>query len=365
MDLVFITKRRGTLFRLKLRPMVFALGAMGLALGGFGFVSVGYSLGEHHAQARMAETSAQSTDQLAALMASHQQNIDALKTASETSLSALTARIGRLQAEVTRLNALAGQVADAAGLDAEEFRLLEPAALGGVEGSRATVPSWAEAVADLEQVAKAFALEGYRLEAFTDLLNQDALNARTMPAGRPLQDGWMSSGYGYRTDPISGRKNFHSGIDFAGKRNAEVLAVAAGVVTWAGEQPGYGRMVEVTHGNDYITRYAHNRENLVEVGDSVEQGQPIALLGSTGRSTGPHVHFEVVKNGKTVNPWKFINAQRAEVTAKLDADAEIDTAAGNAAPEAELIAEAQADPAAGEAEDTHSDHADAETDHLH
>jgi murein DD-endopeptidase MepM/ murein hydrolase activator NlpD len=88
------------------------------------------------------------------------------------------------------------------------------------------------------------------------------------------------------------------------------MAVAAGVVTWSGKRYGYGRLVEVNHGNGLVTRYAHNHENLVRVGDRVEKGQVIALMGSSGRSTGPHVHFEVLKNGRHINPLKYVQAGR-------------------------------------------------------
>ena len=131
----------------------------------------------------------------------------------------------------------------------------------------------------------------------------------TQPAGRPLEGGWISSGYGERIDPVSGRKEFHGGIDFAGKPGLEVRSVADGVVTWSGKRWGYGNVVEISHGNGYLTRYAHNRSNLVELGQKVEKNETIALLGSSGRSTGPHVHFEVVRNGRTINPWKFIRKQ--------------------------------------------------------
>lgn len=310
MDLVLITKHRGTLLRFKLRPVVWCVLATFFVAFGVGFTTLGYGFAQKQLAKSLETEVDSSTDRYAELVHQHRQNVAALKQASEDSLTALTARLGRLQAEVTRLNAVAGQVAEAAGLDPEEFQFDAPAAVGGLEADNATVPSWAEAVADLDQVAKAFELERYRLEAFSDLLTSESLSERTMPAGRPLLEGWISSGYGHRTDPISGRKSFHDGIDFAGKRNAKVLAVAAGVVTWSGAQSGYGTMVEITHGNGYVTRYAHNKENLVKVGDQVAQGQPIALLGSSGRSTGPHVHFEVVKAGKTVNPWKFIQSQR-------------------------------------------------------
>ena len=137
------------------------------------------------------------------------------------------------------------------------------------------------------------------------LLDMQLQNERR-PEGQPVNGSWISSGYGYRNDPVTGGREFHGGIDFASKTGVRVRSVAAGVVTWSGNRWGYGNMVEVNHGNGYVTRYAHNRANLVALGEKVEKNQAIALLGSTGRSTGPHVHFEVVRNSRTVNPWKFI-----------------------------------------------------------
>ncbi len=106
---------------------------------------------------------------------------------------------------------------------------------------------------------------------------------------------------------MSGKREFHEGVDFASKSGSLVSSVGAGIVTWSGKRFGYGYMVEINHGNGYVTRYAHNKKNLVSVGEKVEKGQAIAVIGSTGRSTGPHVHFEVVHNGKHVNPKKFFS----------------------------------------------------------
>ena len=99
---------------------------------------------------------------------------------------------------------------------------------------------------------------------------------------------------------------FHHGLDFAGKAGSEVVAVADGIVSWQGSRGGYGEMIEIDHGNGYQTRYAHNKELVVKLGERIEKGQAIALMGSTGRSTGPHVHFEILRDGKTVNPSNFI-----------------------------------------------------------
>ena len=119
--------------------------------------------------------------------------------------------------------------------------------------------------------------------------------------------GWMSSLYGYRSDPMSGKKEFHQGVDVAGKPGTPITAVAAGIVIWSGQRYGYGDLVEISHGNGYTTRYAHNKKNLVSVGEKVEKGEIIALMGATGRSTGTHVHFEVLRHGKHLNPNKYLS----------------------------------------------------------
>jgi len=137
------------------------------------------------------------------------------------------------------------------------------------------------------------------------LMHQN-LNNRVYPQGRPVGSGWISSYFGKRTDPFTGKLANHTGIDFAGKLGADVAVVADGVVTWSADRYGYGIMVEVNHGNGYSTRYAHNSENLVTVGDEVKKGQTVALMGETGRATGPNLHFEVLKNGRRVNPVNFI-----------------------------------------------------------
>jgi murein DD-endopeptidase MepM/ murein hydrolase activator NlpD len=145
-----------------------------------------------------------------------------------------------------------------------------------------------------------------KLSVLERLLMDRSLRARVIPSGRPVTEGWLSSGFGKRADPFTGKQEYHDGVDFAGKEGADVMSVGDGVVTWSGKRSGYGNLVEINHGNGYVTRYGHNKEQLVDVGDTVKKGQMIALMGSTGRSTGPHVHFEVLRNGKPVNPSRYI-----------------------------------------------------------
>ncbi|MFM2483133.1 M23 family metallopeptidase [Celerinatantimonas sp. YJH-8] len=117
---------------------------------------------------------------------------------------------------------------------------------------------------------------------------------------------WLSSPYGRRRDPFTGRYRYHEGVDIAGTEGVQIHSVAAGVVSWAGKRFGFGNMVEIEHGNGMVTRYAHTQKVLVQVGDVVTKGEIIALMGSTGRSTGPHVHFEVLHNGQHLNPVSYM-----------------------------------------------------------
>ena len=125
-------------------------------------------------------------------------------------------------------------------------------------------------------------------------------------SGRPIKKGWLSSYFGTRKDPFNGRPAMHKGVDFAGKEDAAIITTAAGVVSWAGDRYGYGQLIEINHGKGLKTRYGHNKTILVEVGDVVSKGQIIARMGSTGRSTGPHVHYEILRNNKQIDPIKYV-----------------------------------------------------------
>lgn len=122
----------------------------------------------------------------------------------------------------------------------------------------------------------------------------------------PVLGGWVSSGYGQRPDPFTGEPAPHRGLDFAGLDNSAILAAGPGVVTWSGRRDGYGNLIEIDHGNGWVTRYGHNASNLVAVGDYVRPGQTIALMGATGRATGTHLHFEILRNGLHLNPARVL-----------------------------------------------------------
>jgi murein DD-endopeptidase MepM/ murein hydrolase activator NlpD len=214
-------------------------------------------------------------------------------------------QLGGLQAETIRLRMFSERLAEVAGFDSSEFSLDEHPAQGGINtnGEHLDGDSLEMGISQLSDALRSQNEVLTSLEQY--LMTQDTI-AASIPTGKPVESGWVSSFYGYRVDPFNGKKTFHEGIDIAGKEGSEVLAVADGIVTWVGERGGYGTLVEVDHGNGYVTRYAHNKATEVEKGQRVARGETVALMGSTGRSTGPHVHFEVLRDGKHVNPYNFL-----------------------------------------------------------
>lgn len=227
-------------------------------------------------------------------------------------MDALALRLGQLQARVLRLDALGERLTAIGKLDKGEFDFSIAPAIGGPDSSGSSgeeVPV-SELVSDLEQLTQRLYDRETKLTLLEDLLMNRKLAKEMRPSGRPIKKGWVSSYFGKRKDPFTGRKKMHKGMDFAGKENSDVIAVASGLVTYASERSAYGWLVEIQHGQGYATRYGHNKAVTVEVGDRVYQGQVIAKLGTTGRSTGPHVHFEVLRSGHPVNPQKYIQASR-------------------------------------------------------
>jgi hypothetical protein len=241
-----------------------------------------------------------------------QSELAAMRVSADEHIDALALRMGELNAHVIRLNALGTRLTGMADLEDGEFDFANSPAVGGpsdtsgTSGSGGQLPNLLHDLNSLDQM-----LDGQlqQLTALESLMLDRKLSDRAHPRGRPIKKGWLSSYFGKRSDPVNGKSSWHKGVDFAGKRGADVIAVSDGVVSYSGDRYGYGNMVEIRHGNGYVTRYAHNQENLVTVGDKVVQGQTIALIGSTGRSTGPHVHFEVHRNGQAVDPAKYISSR--------------------------------------------------------
>lgn len=224
-------------------------------------------------------------------------------------MDALTAKLGDIQARAIRLDALGARLVRMAKLDRQEFDFGQQPAQGGPEVPLATatlaVPDF---ISDLQRLSAELQDRAPKLRVLEGRLMIKQLATKVYPSGRPVKRGWISSFFGERVDPFTGHLAMHPGIDFAGRPGSDVIAVAAGVVVFSGRRTGYGNCVELDHGNGYATLYAHNRRNLVKVGDTVHKGEVIARMGSTGRSTGPHVHFEVLRNGRPVNPLEYVRA---------------------------------------------------------
>ncbi len=226
---------------------------------------------------------------------------------ARNNLEASALRLAQLQARIVRLDALGERLTTISNLDKGEFDFSGVPALGGPQSEAEFDVTPENYLEQLDRLAADLTNREQQLHVLETLLVDRKLQRDVFIAGRPVKKGWLSSRFGERIDPITGKQAWHNGVDFAGKEGAEVNTVAAGVVVYAGPRHGYGRMVEVNHGGGFSTRYGHHKELKVKVGDIVKKGQTIGLMGSSGRSTGPHVHFEVFKNGRVVDPSSYIH----------------------------------------------------------
>jgi len=235
------------------------------------------------------------------------QQLSEIKQQSKEQLEALTVRLAMMQARLVRLDAVGERVVTVANLDEGEFDFSQPVGVGGPSSEYSvdyTIPQFMNAIEQLEDNIDD---RQQQLDILEGLLADRQIQADTYIAGRPVDRGWISSRFGRRTDPFTGKLALHKGVDFSSERGTEINSVAAGVVTWSAQKAGYGLMVEINHGNGFTTRYAHADQLLVEMGEIVKKAQTVALVGDTGRTTGPHVHFEVYKNGRVVDPASYIN----------------------------------------------------------
>ncbi|WP_404802779.1 M23 family metallopeptidase [Marinobacter confluentis] len=223
-------------------------------------------------------------------------------------VDALTLRLGEMQGRLLRLDALGQRFVETGVVASDEFDFSQPAAVGGpedgVSGDSYTAPQLTDMI---DSLARRIEDREHQLRMLDIVSSQKKLEDELYVEGRPITWGWLSSKYGYRSDPFTGKRTWHDGVDLAGREGSDIISVAAGVVTFAGERYGYGNLVEVDHGDGLVTRYAHAKTIKARVGDVVQKGQVLAAMGSTGRSTGPHVHFEVLENGKFKNPETYIS----------------------------------------------------------
>ena len=304
MNVIFLSKGDGRARQLDLaRPLTLtAIATLVVAFLGSAF-ALGVQLGRgNHERLVLADTTRFGT-----LLTEQKKQIADLKQQLQLRVDAMAMRLGEVNAHVIRLDALGKRLTEMADIDSREFNFDRDPPRGGPEGDgegmSAQIPDLSAMLAQLEQRVD---LRESQLSALENVILARELHQEIHPEGRPVAKGFISSYFGERDDPFTGHEAFHKGVDFAGTAGERVMAVAAGVVTWAGERSGFGKLVEINHGDGYVTRYAHNERTLVTVGQTVKRGERIALMGSTGRSTGPHVHFEVLRNGRQVNPLSFV-----------------------------------------------------------
>ena len=247
---------------------------------------------------------AQVVSQWRAKLAEQDELVGQLERRSSAQSAAVGRQLAEMQARLLRMEAIgAHMVSD---LDTPEFDFANSPAQGGpVSGEQSTL-AWSELQKEMVSLSSQLRKRETELNILDAVLVGQEIADNSNVAGRPVKWGWLSSHYGKRVDPITGKDAWHSGVDFAGREDSEVIAVASGVVTYAGERSGYGHMVEISHANGYVTRYAHHKTLLVDTGDVVKKGETVGTMGSTGRSTGPHVHFEVLRHGRTLDPAKYV-----------------------------------------------------------
>ncbi len=311
MKLIVFNEKSGSHRVLPLRglPIVAMLLVLGFAVGGLG-------LGIDQVINSDARAAQQLLNRLSGSLAAQHQTIQTLDRELTLNLEVSAARIARLESRLLRLDALGQRLSEYAALDDEAFDFTQPTGLGGPSSAGV------EAAAGFEQMIEPteaelknrLALMGADLERRSDqlaviervLLRQQRIDDASL-FGKPVAKGWVSSNYGMRTDPFSGKRTWHNGVDIAGKAGVDVVAIASGIVTFAGTKSGYGKMVEINHGGGVITRYGHHESLAVSAGDLVKKGQKIGGMGSSGRSTGPHVHYEIYKNKRSVDPSIYLH----------------------------------------------------------
>ncbi|NVZ10817.1 M23 family metallopeptidase [Allochromatium humboldtianum] len=234
-------------------------------------------------------------------------------------IGAIAARLGEMQAELLRINALGERLVQVSGLDPHEFDFVNTPPRGGPETAMARDYTIKELADELSTLVVLVQDRERKLDRLADrVLEQRPRTAGAQLSGWPVRSGYISSPYGFRVHPVRNKRQFHEGVDFAAKRGSPVLAVADGIVVFSGRRNGYGNVVDIRHRDGLVTRYAHNTANLVREGEMVRQGRQIATVGSTGTATGAHVHFEVIRNGRAVDPMPYLRSRPTQRLASAE-----------------------------------------------
>ena len=281
---------------LRLTPATLATYTGVLALLALIGGAIGYAVGTHH------PAPVTPPDAVSASAAT-------VPAPDEQQIRVMNARIAELQARLMRLDALGQHLAESANLKEGEFNFDSKGPSGGPLVEDLTVlGDRMDLQLRLQSLAGEIERRETQLQALDSVLaGQRRQDNRQLLGNLPVRQGTITSTFGYRSDPFTGRAAFHAGMDFSGPEGTDIYAVAPGVVTYAGIKSGYGNVVEIDHGTGYVTRYAHARSVAVRVGDRVSRDQLIAFMGNTGRSTGTHLHYEVLQGNRQIDPSTFVH----------------------------------------------------------
>lgn len=302
MSLTLIYKGQNVSFELSMRKAQWLTAAVVGGLGLFWLVQDAIDQNSETKHVRQQLVAAQEE------YSSEKEQLIRLKQQAEHQLSALTLKLGEIKGQVNRLDAFAARLGDQANIPEEEFNFESSSFIGGPTATTTedVLTDADDLFTQMDEMLVKLDGQERKMAVLESILMNTHIEKEIFISGRPIKKGWLSSYYGIRKDPFNGLPAMHKGVDFAGEEGAAVLATGSGVVTWADSRFGYGNLIEIDHGDGVITRYGHNKELLVKVGEIVSKGQQISLMGSTGRSTGPHVHYEVLKNGKQIDPLPYI-----------------------------------------------------------
>ena len=235
------------------------------------------------------------------------EEVSSLINSTEQRMTGVMLKLADMQSQIQRLDALGSRLVKQAKLNPDEFSFEQtPSMSGRMDIVPVDIQVQDAILSKMSVMLEKIQNKAQELMALESIMLSHHIERESRLEGKPISSGWLSSYYGIRKDPFSGLPAMHKGLDFAGKEGERVLATGAGIITWSGSRYGYGNLVEIDHGDGLITRYGHNKEVNVKIGDVVTKGQTIAEMGNTGRSTGAHVHYEVIRNGKHQDPLPYV-----------------------------------------------------------
>ena len=240
-------------------------------------------------------------------IANYKNEIKLIKYENKEKMEFFSQKLISISSQIQNLNSLGNKISTIGNLNKKEFNFKEIKNIGGINKVNIEFEYNSDFDKYLDNMILNLEVKNNDLNNIYKIINNMEMKEQFFPTGMPTRKGYISSEYGKRKNPITKKIHLHKGVDIAHKMETDIMSLAAGKITYSGKKYGYGNLVEVSHLNGYVTRYAHNNRNLVKVGDLVRKGQIIAKMGSTGHSTGPHVHLEVLKNNKHINPNKFIH----------------------------------------------------------